>query len=102
MEREAVTFVTIAVGWALTVNLERQLMLWGCQEDNIPIKFENVQWTISSIVSGNITNDGEVVNKMSIYMFGQATCMCCVCMPLCFYLCEGMCVCVYVCVCCYG
>ena len=70
MERVAVTFVATAAGWGLTVSLEKtKLLSRGSPGDNLPIQLEN--GVIAAVdnftyLGSNITNDGEVVNGMSV------------------------------------
>ena len=72
MEQVAVTFVTTAVGWGLTVSLEKtKLMSMGSPGDNVPIQLEN--GVIAAVdnftyLGSNITNDGEVVNEVSLHL----------------------------------
>ena len=70
MERVAGTFVATAAGWGLTVSLEKtKLMSMGSPGDNVPIQLEN--GVIAAVdnftyLGSNITNDGEVVNEVSL------------------------------------
>jgi len=71
VESAAMTFVTTAVGWGLTVSLEKtKMMLMGCPEaeDNRPIQLENgVIAAVDSFtyLGCSITNDGEIVSEVS-------------------------------------
>jgi len=70
VERVAMTFVTTAAGWGLTVSLEKtKMMSMGCSEaeDNRPIQLEN--GAIAAVdnftyLGSNITNDGEIVSEV--------------------------------------
>ena len=70
VEQVAVTFVATAAGWGLTVSLEKiKLMSMGSPGDNVPIQLEN--GVIAAVdnftyLGSNITNDGEVVNEVSL------------------------------------
>jgi len=71
VEGVAITFVTTAAGWGLTVSLEKiKMMSMGCPEaeDNRPIQLEN--GAIAALdnftyLDSNITNDDEIVSKVS-------------------------------------
>ena len=69
VEKVAVTFVTTAAGWGLTVSLEKtKVMSMGCPEGNMPIQLED--GVIAAVdnftyLGSNITNDGEIVNEVS-------------------------------------
>ena len=67
VERVAVTFVTIAAWWGLTVSFE--MMLMGCPKRNLPIQLES--GVIAAVdnftyLGNHITNDGEVVSEVSV------------------------------------
>ena len=64
----AMTFVTTAAGWGLTVSLEKtKIMSMGCPEaeDNRPIQLENGAIAAVTYLGSNITNDGEIVSEVS-------------------------------------
>ena len=69
VERVAVTFVTIAAGWGLTVSLEKtKMMSLGCPEGNLPIPLESGEIAVVdnfTYLESNISNDGEVANEVS-------------------------------------
>jgi len=69
VERVAVTFVTIAAGWGLTVSLEKtKMMSLGCPEGNLPIPLESGEIAVVdnfTYLGSNMTNDSEVANKVS-------------------------------------
>ena len=66
------TFVATGVGWGLTVSLEKtKLMFRGNPGDNVPIQLEN--GVIAAVdnftyLGSSNTNDGEVVNKVSVHL----------------------------------
>ena len=66
----AVTFVTTAAVWGLTVSLEKtKLLSIGCPEDNMPIQLEDgVTAAVDDFtyLESNITNDSEVANEVGV------------------------------------